>query len=96
MSREETLNALASAMGVGVFGKTEMEESRYDPETGTLYCNGNIIPKNVMDDAMQYLVMMQKGYNGADAESRKMFLIYLAAIEGLKGLKKEREEKGKR
>ena len=88
-NREELINALASTMGAGIYGKTEMSENRYDPETGTLYCNGNVIPRQAMDDAIQYMTMMMRRYKDHDP---KMYLIYMAAEEGLKKMK---EEKGR-
>ena len=47
--REALINQLAASMGVGGYTQTKYEESRYDPDTGTFYCNGQIITKNTID-----------------------------------------------
>lgn len=78
-------------MGSSVYIKTELEESRYDPDTGTLYCNGTYIPRKALDDSIQYLTIVQRQYaNKQDPEMRKMFLIYLVAIEGINTLKRDK------
>ena len=38
--RSDLINQLAASMGAGQFAQTKYEESRFDSETGTLYCNG--------------------------------------------------------
>ena len=52
--REELINQLAAKMGAGDFAQTKYTESRYDAQTGTLYCDGIMITKPVIEKAEQY------------------------------------------
>lgn len=86
-SRSDLINQLAASMGAGDYAKTRFEESRYDPETGTLYCDGYVISKSVIDEALQHFNMMQHKCNMNDPASRHMAMIYKTAIEGIKKLR---------
>ena len=50
--RSDLINQLAASMGAGQFASTSYEESRFDAETGTLYCNGMAISKSVAEKAI--------------------------------------------
>lgn len=86
-SRTDLINQLAASMGAGDYAKTRFEESRYDPETGTLYCDGYVISKSVIDEAIQHFKLMQSKCDMSDPASRHMALIYKTALEGIKKLR---------
>lgn len=88
MGREDIINQLAASMGAGDYGRTKYEESRYDPDTGTLYCNGQIISKNMIDDAESYFRQMQSRCDMTFPESRRMAAIYQVALEGINQIRK--------
>ena len=92
-SRSDLINQLAASMGAGDYAKTRFEESRYDPETGTLYCDGYVISKSVIDEAMQHFRLMQSKCDMNDRASRHMAMIYKTAIEGIKKLREADEKK---
>ncbi|MDC7292305.1 MULTISPECIES: hypothetical protein [unclassified Butyrivibrio] len=85
-SRSDLINQLAASMGAGDYAKTRFEESRFDPETGTLYCDGYVISKSVIDEALQHFKLMQNKCDMSDPASRHMAMIYKTAIEGIKKL----------
>ena len=57
--QEEAIRKMASAYGFQNVSK--FDESRYDSSTGTLYCNGYIIPYNSIQKAREYF-KQQMGY----------------------------------
>ena len=92
-SRTDLINQLAASMGAGDYAKTRFEESRYDPETGILYCDGYVISKSVIDEAIQHFKLMQGKCDMNDPASRHMALIYKTAIEGIKKLRENDKNK---
>ncbi len=52
-----------------------LKESRYDPDTGTLYCNGQIITKNTIDLAEGFYKNMQAKCDLKTPEGRQMAAI---------------------
>lgn len=82
--RGELINQLAASMGAGNFAKTSYEESRYDVETGTLYCNGMIISKSISDKAIQHFEALEKRCDVNDPSQRQMAMIYRCATESIK------------
>lgn len=82
--REDLINALAASMGAGKFGATKYEESRFDPDTGTLYCNGMVISASVADQAVKYFNTIMKKCDLNEPSSRQMAMIYKCAIEAIK------------
>lgn len=88
--RGDLINQLAASMGAGSFAKTSYEESRYDAETGTLYCNGMVISKSVSDKAIQHFETLEKRCNVNDPSQRQMAMIYRCAAESIKMCKNPR------
>ena len=86
-NRSDLINQLAASMGAGDFAKTKYEESRYDPETGTLYCDGIMITKPVIEKAEQHFKALKAKCSYTDPASREMAMIYQLAIEGIKMIK---------
>ena len=82
--REELINQLAAKMGAGDFAQTKYTDSRYDSQTGTLYCDGIMITKPVIEKAEQYFKGLKTKCSYTDPASREMAMIYQVAIEGIK------------
>lgn len=85
-NRSDLINQLAASMGAGDFAKTKYEESRYDVETGTLYCNGMAISKSTADKAIQHFTVLEKKCDLQDSAQRQMAMIYRCAIEAIKAV----------
>ena len=86
-NREDLINKLAASMGAGAFAQTKYEESRYDAETGTLYCDGIMIAKPIIDKAEQHFKALKAKCSYDDSASREMAMIYQVALEGIKRIK---------
>ena len=82
--RSDLINQLAASMGAGQFAQTKFEESRFDPETGTLYCNGMVISASVADQALKHFELLKNKCDLNEPSSRQMAMIYQCAIEGIK------------
>ena len=82
--RSDLINQLAASMGAGQFGATKYEESRFDPDTSTLYCNGMVISSSVADQAIKYFNTIKKKCDLNEPSSRQMAMIYQCAIEAIK------------
>ena len=84
LDRTDLINQLAASMGAGQYAPTKFEESRFDPETGTLYCNGMVISASVADQAIKHFETMYKKCDLNESASRQMAMIYQCAIEAIK------------
>ena len=83
-NRSDLINQLAASMGAGQFAATSYEESRFDAETGTLYCNGMVISKSVAEKAINHFEMLEKKCDVSDTAQREMAMIYRCASESIK------------
>ncbi|MCR4762307.1 MAG: hypothetical protein K5696_02145 [Lachnospiraceae bacterium] len=86
MNKEDLIGALAAAMGQGGYSTTKYEESRYDSSTGTLYCQGYIISKSSVDEAVEYFRNAKKKCDrmaDTDVTMRNAGLYYQVAIEAI-------------
>ncbi|RKM59236.1 hypothetical protein D6855_10035 [Butyrivibrio sp. CB08] len=90
--REELINQLAAKMGAGDFAQTKYTDSRYDSQTGTLYCDGIMITKPVIEKAEQYFKGLKTKCSYTDPASREMAMIYQVAIEGIKMIRNSGQE----
>ena len=81
--REALINQLAAKMGAGDFAQTKYTDSKYDATTGTLYCDGIMITKPVIDKAEQHFKNLKSKCSYNDPASREMAMIYQVAIEGI-------------
>ena len=88
----DLLNQLAASMGAGDFAKTKYEDSKYDPETGTLYCDGIMITKPVIEKAEQQFKALKSKCSYNDPASREMAMIYQVALEGIKIMRASGQE----
>ena len=82
--RTDLINQLAASMGAGQFAPKSYEESRYDAETGTLYCDGMVISKSVADKAIKHFELLFKKCAVNDTAQREMAMIYRCAVESIK------------
>ena len=82
--RSDLINQLAASMGAGQFAAKSFEESRFDAETGTLYCNGMVISKSIADKAIQHFEMLESKCDATDSSQREMAMIYRCAVESIK------------
>ncbi|MBQ3797298.1 MAG: hypothetical protein II842_13680 [Butyrivibrio sp.] len=82
--RSDLINQLAASMGAGQFAQTKYEESRYDPQTGTLYCDGMAISGSVGDQAIKHFSTLLTKCDLNEPSSRQMAMIYKCAIEAIK------------
>ena len=97
--KKDLLSQLAASMGAGDFAKTKYEDSKYDPQTGTLYCDGIMITKPVIEKAEQPFKALKSKCSYNDPASREMAMIYQVALEGIKimrasGQETMKEDKG--
>ncbi len=90
--RIDLINQLAAKMGAGDFAQTKYTESRYDPQTGTLYCDGIMITKPVIEKAEQYFKNLKAKCSYQDPASREMAMIYQVAIEGINMIRNSGQE----
>lgn len=82
--RTDLINQLAASMGAGQFASTSLEQSRFDAETGTLYCNGMVISKSIADKAIAHFEMLERKCDPQDSAQREMAMIYRCALESIK------------
>ena len=92
LDRTNLINQLASSMGAGEFAQTKYEDSRYDAQTGTLYCDGIMIASTVIDKAEAHFKTLKSKCSYQDPASREMAMIYQVAIEGIKKIKESGQE----
>lgn len=85
--RTDLINQLAASMGAGKFAATKMEETRYDAETGTLYCDGMVISKDIADKAIQHFSLLERKCDKNDSAQREMAMVYRCAVESIKLIK---------
>ncbi len=83
MNREDLINQLATSMGANAIN-TNVEESRYDPKTGTLYCDGMIISKGIAEKALKHFSMLESKCDKSDPLQREQAMIYRCAVESIK------------
>lgn len=91
-AREDLINQLAAKMGAGDFAQTKYTESRYDAQTGTLYCDGIMITKPVIEKAEMHFKTLKSKCSYTDPASREMAMIYQVAIEGIKMIRESGQQ----
>ena len=85
--RSDLINQLAASMGAGKFASQSMEETRFDAQTGTLYCNGMVISQSIAEKAIQHFELLEKKCDVSDSSQRQMAMIYRCAVESIKLMK---------
>ncbi len=88
--REDLINQLAASMGAGGFAASRYE-SRYDKQTGTLYCDGIAITRPVIEKAEDFFRTQKNKCSYSDPASREMAMIYQLGLEGIRRIKEDGE-----
>lgn len=95
MDKSAIIESLAMEMGMGKLNDTKYGVERYDPDTGTLYCNGTMISKNTIEDAKNYLrqqiATYQNRVNSGIKQAADLATIYQIALTGVQFLQTEGE-----
>ncbi|WP_081647870.1 hypothetical protein [Butyrivibrio sp. VCB2006] len=84
INRADLINQLAASMGAGEYAPTKYENSRFNAETGTLYCNGNKVSKSVAEQAINHFTQMKNRCKANDLQTKQMAAIYQCAIDAIK------------
>lgn len=81
-NREDLIRQLATAKGIT---NKKYDASRYDSSTGTIYCNGHAISKNMIEQAKQFFETQRKQYQQlSDAEGAyEMATFFEVGIEAI-------------
>ena len=82
--RADLITQLAASMGAGQFAQTKYEGSRFDPDTGTLYCDGMVITAPLAEEAIKHFTTVKNKCDMNEPASRQMAMIYKCAIEAIK------------
>lgn len=84
-TRENLIQALAASMGAEDLKSTRNGESRFNPDTGTLFCNGYVVSKNTIDEAREFFEKQSQRYaNSPEKEVKNMAQIYAVGAEAIK------------
>lgn len=82
----DLIRQLASSFGMADTYNTRIEGSRYDPATGTLYCDGMAVSKTSLESALDFFAR-QKDYFRAmaskDSTSMEQFINYSVAYNAI-------------
>ncbi|MCR5670409.1 MAG: hypothetical protein K6G10_05335 [Butyrivibrio sp.] len=82
--REDLIYSLARSMGMGDAQKTKYSASKFNAETGTMYCNGHIITRVTIDQAKSYFNAQYKKLAEKDDEgARELAMLYEVAVEAI-------------
>ena len=82
----DLINQLAASMGAGDFAKTKYEDSKYDPQTGTLYCDGIAVPKSSIESAEEFFAKQRDYYRSMaskDSAAMEQFINFSVAYNAI-------------
>ena len=83
-SREDLIHSLASSMGMGESQKAHISSSKYNMDTGVMYCNGHVINKNQIEQARIYFTTQYRKLAEKDDEGAKeLSTMYEVAMEAI-------------
>ena len=84
IGREDLIHSLAKSMGVGEAQSGRISSSKYNADTGTMYCNGHVISKATIDQAKLYFSNQYRKLAEKDDEGAKdMAAFYEVASEAI-------------
>ena len=84
-NRAAMIEALARSAGLGDAFMTLYGNAKFNPETGTIYCNGHVISRETVENAKNYCEGMARHYwESTDSDARNMALIFETAAEAIK------------
>ena len=82
--REDLIYSLAKSMGMGNTQTAKYTASKYNAETGTIYCNGHVITKATIEQAKAYFATQYRKLAEKDDEGAKeMSTLYEVAMEAI-------------
>ena len=85
-NKENLIKELASSFGMTDIYSTRNDESRFDPSTGTMYCEGVAIPKSIVNKALTHFEK-QKEYLKKNANKdngiKDMYLVNTVAYNAI-------------
>lgn len=85
-SRESIIQSLAEHMGMVDKFDTRYKKSRYDSATGTLYCEGIVLPHSSLEkikDWHRHQMEMYRELSDIDGLKREYFLYYAVAYNAI-------------
>lgn len=77
--KKDLVSQLAQSMGFA--GEKKSDPSRYDPATGTVYCNGKMFTGAEIESARQYCLQAAEKFESYGDNAANMMRIAAAAIE---------------
>lgn len=84
LGREDLIHSLAKSMGMGDAQKTRFTSGKYNPESGSIFGNGHIIPKRTVEQARIYFLNQYRKLAEKDDEGAKDLAdIYEVAFEAI-------------
>ena len=82
--REDLIYSLAKSMGMGDTQKARYTASKYNAETGTIYCNGHVITRTTIEQAKAYFTTQYRKLAEKDDEGAKeLSTLYEVAMESI-------------
>ncbi len=93
-NKAELIKSLAESVGITEKFDLGNERSRYDANTGTLYCNGLTLPHSSIEDIKTWYKMQMEAYRKqADKDKLKMeyYMRYALAYNAICMLKDNME-----
>ena len=82
--REDLIYSLAKSMGMGDAQKSKYSATKFNAETGTIYCNGHMISRTTIEQARAYFTAQYRKLAEKDDEgAREMSMLYEVAMEAI-------------
>ncbi len=82
--REDLIYSLAKSMGMGDAQKAKYSASKFNADTGTIFCNGHVISRTTIDQAKSYFTTQYRKLAEKDDEGAKdMARLYEVAMEAI-------------
>ncbi len=94
-TRSELIGQLALASGAPMISEHGGSTGhRYDSGTGTLYCDGIMYKKTVLEEARTYFYKMMSQYNSSEVKgARDIAMYYRLALDGIDALTKTGDDR---
>ncbi len=83
--RENLIKSLAASMGAEDLVGSQGGGSRFNPDTGTLFCNGYVVSRSTIDEAREFFERQARRYaNATEKEVKNMSQLYSVGAEAIK------------
>ena len=84
LGREDLIHSLAKSMGMGEAQKSKYTAGKYNPDTGSIFCNGHVITKQTIEQSRIYFHNQYRKLASKDDEGAKdLASIYEVALEAI-------------